>query len=64
MDYGEDPESAVSRELQEETGLLISSVPPRLICVKGHPKRDPRQHVVTIAYEVVVDPSSMDKLKG
>ena len=55
VDYGEDPENAVLRELQEECN--ITGKEPELICVAGKPDRDPRRHVVTIAYHVEVDPT-------
>ena len=50
VDYGEDPKHAVVRELKEE--CLIEGVEPELITVSGAPDRDPRKHVVTIAYHV------------
>jgi len=50
VDYGEDPKNAVIRELQEECS--ITGVEPELITVAGAPDRDPRKHVVTIAYHV------------
>ena len=48
VEEGEDPEVAVIRELKEETGLEGQVI--RIICVKGKPKRDPRGHVVSLAY--------------
>ncbi len=56
VEYGEDPEAAVLRELQEETGILgeLDSI----ITVKGNPSRDPRGHIVSIFYRVSVDPNS------
>ena len=50
VDYGEDPEDACIRELQEECG--IKGYKPELICVAGKPDRDPRKHVVSIVYHV------------
>ena len=50
VDSGEDPEVAVIRELKEECGVDGKVV--RLLCVNGDPKRDPRGHVVSIAYLV------------
>lgn len=54
VDYGEDPCSAVTRELNEECNIKGSD--PVLITVQGAPNRDPRRHTVTIAYHVTVDP--------
>jgi len=50
VDSGEDPEDAVIRELKEECGIDGKVV--RLLCVNGSPERDPRGHVVSIAYLV------------
>jgi 8-oxo-dGTP diphosphatase len=50
VDSGEDPEVAVIRELKEECGVDGKVV--RLLCVNGDPGRDPRRHVVSIAYLV------------
>ena len=57
VDYGEDPEIAVLRELLEETGIEGSK--PRLFDVKGRPERDPRKHVISIFYLVDVDDESV-----
>lgn len=50
VEYGEKTEDAVLRELKEETGMKgkIKS----LVGVFSDPKRDPRGHVVSIAYLV------------
>ena len=50
VEQGEDPKVAVIRELKEECGL--DGVVEKLVCVKGDPNRDPRGHVVSIAYLV------------
>ncbi|MBT4065999.1 MAG: NUDIX hydrolase [Euryarchaeota archaeon] len=50
VESDEDPEVAVIRELKEECGIDGKVV--RLLCVKGDPKRDPRGHIVSIAYLV------------
>ena len=57
VDYGEDPEIAVLRELEEETGLNGSY--PILYTVKGRPERDPRKHVISIFYLVEVSENSV-----
>jgi len=56
VDYGEDPDHAVAREIAEETGL--KGLPLRQFRAFGDPGRDPRGHTVTIAYvaEVVGEP--------
>lgn len=48
VDYGESCEDAVRREVFEETGLNFYI--ERLVGVYSNPKRDPRQHVVSIVY--------------
>ena len=53
VERGEDPETAVLRELSEETGIEGSG--PELFAVRGNPKRDPRKHIVSIFYRVRVD---------
>ena len=60
VEQGDDPEVAVIRELKEECGL--DGVVEKLVCVKGDPNRDPRGHVVSIAYVVTAQgmPSAGD----
>jgi 8-oxo-dGTP diphosphatase len=50
VDYGETTEHAAARELAEETGLVAASV--SLVGVYSDPDRDPRGHVVSVAYRV------------
>ena len=57
VDYGEDPEDAVLRELLEETGLEGRN--PELFSVNGDPRRDPRKHVISIFYLVEVDEAAI-----
>jgi ADP-ribose pyrophosphatase YjhB (NUDIX family) len=53
VDYGEQCENAVLRELKEECSLTGKN--PKLFGVYSEPNRDPRKHVVSIVYEVDVD---------
>lgn len=48
VDYGEAPEIAASREAKEETSANVHI--KELLGVRGKPDRDPRGHVVTLAY--------------
>lgn len=48
MEYGETVESAVQREVKEETGLDIDL--DRISGVYSDPERDPRGHTVTICF--------------
>lgn len=65
VDYGEDPSIAVVRELEEETHLKMKAgAQPQLVTVRGHPDRDPRQHIVTIAYFVPLDIESLPDMRG
>jgi len=59
VDYCEAPETAVIRELKEETGL--DATLGELITVKGDPLRDPRKHVVSIVYSVTVPGDQIPK---
>ena len=53
VDYDEDPEVSVIRELKEECN--VDGKNPKLVCVRGKPGRDPRYHVISIVYLVEVD---------
>lgn len=48
VDIGETVEAACIREAKEETNINVKII--RLIGVYSDPKRDPRGHVVSIAY--------------
>ena len=52
VEYGETTEQAAARELAEETGL--HAVALSLVGVYSDPGRDPRGHMVSIAYLVRV----------
>lgn len=52
VDYDETTEQAAARELFEETGLVAKKL--TLIGVYSDPHRDPRKHVISIAYLVSV----------
>lgn len=54
VDEGEDLEAAARRELEEETGLRSGDLPLAQIGAYGHPDRDPRGRVVSVAYAVVL----------
>ena len=53
LDLDEDLDHAVARELEEETGL--QGIPFQQIGAFGKAKRDPREHVVSIAYLGIVN---------
>ncbi|RAH17355.1 MAG: NUDIX hydrolase [Methanobacteriota archaeon] len=57
VDYGEDPEDAVIRELEEEAG--VDGFDPVALSIHGDPDRDPRKHVIALFYLVEVDPESV-----
>lgn len=51
VDYGESPEQAAVREAFEEVHLELKISGLTLIGVYGDPQRDPRAHVVSVAYQ-------------
>lgn len=53
VEYGETTEQAAARELMEETGLKATALD--LIGVYSDPARDPRGHMVSVAYLVRVE---------
>jgi 8-oxo-dGTP diphosphatase len=61
VQYGETTECAAARELVEETGLMATSL--SLVGVYSDPHRDPRGHVVSVAYRIETaghDPNARD----
>jgi 8-oxo-dGTP diphosphatase len=54
VDYGESPEVAVIRELNEETGAFGEN--PVSLAILGEPGRDPRKHCIGLFYIVDVAP--------
>ena len=52
VEYGETTEATAARELLEETGLIAKNI--RLVGVYSRPERDPRGHVISVAYLVSV----------
>jgi 8-oxo-dGTP diphosphatase len=52
VDYGEDIEDAIHREIEEETGL--TGLPFRQFRTFGRPDRDPRGHTVSVVYVAVI----------
>jgi 8-oxo-dGTP diphosphatase len=62
VDYNEDPEEGCLRELQEECGLKGTGI--ELVTVAGDPKRDPRKHVISLVYHVLIDETSGEAKAG
>jgi len=60
VEYGERTEDAVLRELREETGM--EGRVKKLVGVFSDPMRDPRGHVVSIAY--LIEPKSEEVQAG
>ena len=52
VNYNEDPSEGCLRELKEECSIEGTS--PVLVTVEGDPQRDPRGHIITIAYRISV----------
>jgi len=60
VDVGEDPVDAAARELREETG--IEGLDLTQLHTFGRPGRDPRGHVVSIAYLSVIPAKAAPKV--
>jgi ADP-ribose pyrophosphatase YjhB (NUDIX family) len=62
VNVGETAETAVLRETEEETGIIITperaKFAMRLIGVYSDPRRDNRRHIVSIAYALEFVPGS------
>ncbi len=54
VEVGETTEHAGARELLEETGIYVSEHDLKLSGVYSKPDRDPRGHVISIAYFTVI----------
>lgn len=52
VEYGETVESALKREIAEETGLKVKI--KSLVGVYSDPNRDPRGHVVSLAFKAQI----------
>ena len=57
VEIGESVEAACRREMMEETGLTVDNL--RLIGVYSRPDRDPRGHVVSVAFLAEADLSTL-----
>lgn len=53
VDWGEDIQQSIKRELHEETGLTLAKI-GRLVGVYSAPDRDPRLHSICLAFEIKV----------
>lgn len=54
VDQDEDLDEAAARELEEETGIMVSTDELRQVGVYGRPGRDPRMRVITVVYAAFV----------
>jgi 8-oxo-dGTP diphosphatase len=56
IDMEETLEESAARELNEETGLVISGL--EQVHTYGHPQRDPRGRVISIAFTILLSPGT------
>lgn len=54
VDWGENIQQSIQRELHEETGLSLSTM-GRFVGVYSAPERDPRLHSICLAFEIKVE---------
>lgn len=54
VDWGENIQQSIKRELHEETGLLLTKM-GRFVGVYSAPDRDPRLHSICLAFEIKVE---------
>ena len=62
VEYGEDPKNTVLRGLKEGCGIVGRD--PKLANVSGRASRDPRRHLITIFYSVLVSEAETIKLSN
>ena len=60
-EVGERLEETAGRELEEETGLI--NIPLQQLQAFSAPDRDPREHVITVAFYAVISPTGQ-KIKA
>lgn len=61
---GETLERCAQRELEEETGIVVSQDDLVLVCVQSAPLRDPRNHVIDHVYAVNVSVEKISAAKA
>ena len=59
VDYGENPEHAVLRELEEEAG--VDGFDPVALAIHGDPAKDPRKQIIALFYLVDVEPEAVPR---
>ena len=64
VEYGEDLAVAAVRELAEETGLVVDPGTLTQVRAYGHPDRDPRGHVISVAHRVTLPADAMQQVRA
>lgn len=57
-------DDTAKRELYEETGLNINNIYLKQLYTFGNPDRDPRTHVISVAYTALIPKSQLDICAG
>ena len=64
VEQDETLEQTALRQLNENTGIKLNDIPIFQIGAYGHPKRDPRFRIITIAFTVILPEELLTQIKS